>query len=95
MESHLAARTAAKHNLPFAILRVVADPEERSLPPAALAGMRADGSTDTGSVLRSLARNPGQFLQLAHVAADACRAYGALLRCYRRLGPGLGLFDLG
>jgi adenosylhomocysteine nucleosidase len=95
MESHLAARTAAKHNLPFAILRVVADPEERGLPPAALAGMRADGTTDAGAVLRSLGRNPGQFLQLARVATDACRAYGALLRCYRRLGPGLGLIDLG
>ncbi len=95
MESHLAARTAAKHNLPFAILRVVADPEGRGLPPAALAGMRADGTTDAGAVLRSLGGNPGQFLQLARVATDACRAYVALLRCYRRLGPGLGLFDLG
>ncbi len=38
-----------QHGLPFAVLRVVADPQERDLPPAALAGMRADGTTDVGS----------------------------------------------
>ena len=43
MESHLVARIAAELALPFAILRVIADPAERELPAAALAGMRADG----------------------------------------------------
>ncbi len=94
MESHVVARTAAKHNLPFVILRVVADSQERGLPPAALAGMRADGTTDAMGVVRSLAKNPGQLPQLIRVAADAYRAYVALLRCHRRLGPGLGLFDV-
>jgi adenosylhomocysteine nucleosidase len=95
MESHVAARLAAKHALPFAILRVVADPQERTLPEAALAGMRADGTTDVAAVLSSLGKNPGQVPQLVRLAADAGRAYYALLRCHRRLGPGLGLFDLG
>ncbi len=95
MESHVAARLAAKHGLPFAILRVVADPQERGLPPAALAGMRAEGTTDVAAVLGCLGKNPGQIPQLVRVAADAGRAYFALLRCHRRLGPGLGLFDLG
>ena len=45
-------------------------------------------------VVRSLAKNPGQLPQLIRVAADAYRAYVALLRCHRRLGPGLGLFDV-
>jgi adenosylhomocysteine nucleosidase len=95
MESHVAARLAAKHGLPFAILRVVADPQERTLPEAALAGMRADGTTDVAAVLSSLGKDPAQIPQLIRVAADAGRAYYALLRCHRRLGPGLGLFDLG
>lgn len=95
MESHVAARIAAKHALPFAMVRVVADPQERDLPLAAIAGMRADGTVDAAAVLRSLAENPGQILQLVRVVADAGRAYYALLRCHRRLGPGLGLFDLG
>jgi adenosylhomocysteine nucleosidase len=95
MESHVAGRSAAKHGLPFAILRVVADPKDRALPPAALAGMRIDGTTDAAAVLRSLGKNPRQIPQLVRLTADACRAYWALLRCHRRLGPGLGLFDLG
>jgi adenosylhomocysteine nucleosidase len=95
MESYLAARAAAARGLPFAILRVVADPSDRSLPAAALAGMRADGSTDVLAVLRSLAADPRQVPQLVRLAADAARAYRALLRCHRLLGPGLGLFDLG
>jgi len=95
MESHVAARIAARHALPFAVVRVVADPQERDLPPAALVGMRADGTTDAAAVLRSLAKNPAQIPQLVRVAADALHAYSALLRCHRRLGPGLGRFDLG
>jgi adenosylhomocysteine nucleosidase len=95
MESHVAARVAARHALPFAVLRVVADPQARDLPQAALAGMRADGTTDVVAVLRSLGKDPGQIAQLGRVAADAGRAYWALLRCHRRLGPGLGLIDLG
>jgi adenosylhomocysteine nucleosidase len=95
MESHVAARVAARHGLPFAVLRVVADPVERALPPAALAGMREDGGTDPAAVLVSLAKNPRQIAQLVRVAADACRAYYTLLGCHRRLGPGLGLIDLG
>lgn len=95
MEGHVAARVAAKHALPFGVLRVVADPQERDLPQAALAGMRADGTTDAVAVLRALGRDPGQIAQLVRVAADAGRAYWALLRCHRRLGPGLGLIDLG
>lgn len=95
MESHVAARVAARHGLPFAVLRVVADPMERPLPPAALAGMRESGAADPAAVLLSLGRDPRQIPQLVRVAADAGRAYYALLRCHRRLGPGLGLFDLG
>ena len=95
MESHVAARVAARHGLPFAVLRVVADPVERALPPAALAGMREDGGTDPAAVLVSLAKNPRQIAQLVRVAADACRAYYTLLGCHRRMGPGLGLIDLG
>jgi adenosylhomocysteine nucleosidase len=95
MDSHVAARVAAGHGLPFAVLRVVADPMERALPPAALAGMRESGAADPAAVLLSLGRDPRQIPQLVRVTADAGRAYYALLRCHRRLGPGLGLFDLG
>ena len=94
MESHLVARIAAELVLPFAILRVIADPVERGLPPAALAGMRADGRVNFGAVLASIARSPRQLPVLIRLAAEAGRAGAALLRCSDRLGPRLGFRDL-
>ncbi len=44
MESGLAARVAAENELPFAALRVVADPHDRALPPAAQILLRHDGT---------------------------------------------------
>jgi adenosylhomocysteine nucleosidase len=95
MESHLVARAAAQHGLPFAMLRVVSDPAERAIPTAAIAGMREDGSADVVAVARSLAKQPAQIPQLMYVTADAARAYYALFRCHRRLGAGLGFIDFG
>ncbi len=94
MESHVVARIAAELALPFAVLRVIADPAERALPPAALAGMRADGRIDVGAVLASLARSPGQLPALIRLADEAGRARAALLRCSDLLGPRLGFRDL-
>ena len=54
MESHIAAKIAARHGVPFAACRVIIDPAERTLPPAALVGMRADGRPDVFAVIRSL-----------------------------------------
>ncbi len=90
MESHIAGRAAARASVPFAILRVIADPAERVLPQAAVMGLRADGRPDVAAVLRSVARNPAQLAALARVAGDARHAMAALARCKRRLGPGLG-----
>ncbi len=95
MESHVAARIAERRAIPFAVLRVVADPQGRDLPPAALAGMRSDGTMDALAVLRILGKDPGQIPQLAHIAADAVRGLWSLLGCHRRVGPGCGLIDLG
>ena len=90
MESHVAARLAALHGLPFAALRVVADPAERTLPPAALVGMRPDGTTDLGAVLRALGRAPRQLPGLIRTGLDAQAAFSALKASRRALA---GLFD--
>jgi adenosylhomocysteine nucleosidase len=95
MESHIAARLAAEHGLPFAALRVIADPATRAVPPAALAGMSKDGRVDVLAVLAALARNPGQLPALVGLAADTRRAMAELFRRHRLLGPGFGFFDLG
>src|SRR5262249_26291559 len=95
MESHIAARIAAEHGLPFATLRVIADSAVRAVPSAALAGMGKDGRVDVLAVLVALARAPDQLPAFAGLAADTRRAMAKLFRCHRLLGPGFGFFDLG
>lgn len=95
MESHIAASVAAGHGLPFAVLRVVADPANRRVPQAALAGMREDGATDAMAVLRALMQTPGDLIDLPGVACNAYVAKAALARARRDLGAGFGLADLG
>ena len=97
MESHIAARVAAAHGVPFAACRVIIDPAERTLPPAALVGIRMDGTTDPLAVLRSVMRQPSQVPLLLRVIADAMAAHTALLRGRKRLGADLsfpGLEDI-
>jgi adenosylhomocysteine nucleosidase len=93
MESHIAARLATEHGLPFAALRVIADPAVRGVPPAALAGMSKDGRVDLWAVLASLARAPDQLPAMMSLAADMRRATAELFRCYRIVGPGFSFFD--
>lgn len=93
MESHIAARVAAAYQLPFAALRVVADPAERRLPHAALVGMQSDGTLALGAVARSLLRDPRQVPQLFQTALDARAAFEALFRGRKLLAGALGFTD--
>ena len=96
MESHIVARVAARHRLPFVVVRVVADPAERQLPHAATVGMRADGRVDVAAVLTSLARDPRQVPGLIRTALDARAAFAGLLRSRKLLGRDFGFaVDLG
>ena len=96
MESHVVAELAARHGLPFAVLRVIADPVGGAIPAAAVSAMRSDGAAlATLACLRSLVRHPGQVPALLRVALDTSRALLQLRRCVRSLGPGLGFFERG
>ena len=96
MESHIAARVAARHGLPFAFLRVISDAADTTLPPAALAGMRPDGGIALGAILGSLARQPGQLPALFRTARDAGRAFRVLRRVHHVLRRrGIGRLDPG
>ena len=95
MESHIAASIAGSHGLPFAVLRVVADPARQRIPEAALCGMRADGSLDPMAVLRALWRQPGDIAHMPSVARNAWVARNALARARHGLGRGFGLPDFG
>ena len=87
MESFQAAALARELGVPFAAVRVVADPLERELPPAVHSGLQPDGSVALAAVVDSLAREPGQVLSLARVALDAYVAFSALLKGREKLGP--------
>jgi hopanoid-associated phosphorylase len=91
MESHIAARAAARFGVPLAILRAVADPAERALPEAAVAGMGGDGRPAVRAMLAALGRDPLQLPALVRIAADARAAMAALSACMRLLGPRFGL----
>lgn len=93
MESHIAARFAAEQNLPFAAFRVIADPAERQLPPAALVALREDGTLAIGAVLRSLLRQPRQMPHLIKTAFDTKAAFESLFRGRKMIASGFGLGD--
>lgn len=89
MESHLAARAARAHGLPFAALRVISDRADRTLPPAALVAMRPDGGIALDRVLASVLRHPAQIPALIRTARDSQTAFAELRRNLDVLGPGL------
>jgi adenosylhomocysteine nucleosidase len=95
MESHIAARVAAAHRIPFAACRVVIDAADRPLPPAALIGLRPDGTADVPAVFRSVLRQPGQLPALVRTALDARIARAALRRGRQMLGVGLAFPHFG
>jgi adenosylhomocysteine nucleosidase len=90
MESLIAGQYALQQRVPFVILRAVADPAERSLPPLALKAMAPDGGIDVQAVIGELIRSPWQLTGLRALAADSGAAFRALKRC-RGLLPGLFL----
>jgi adenosylhomocysteine nucleosidase len=102
MESHIAAKLAQAHSLPFVVLRVVADAAESELPHAASVALGPDGKVKLGAVLYSVVRQPHQIPALIGAFRDSKTAFAALLRCRDALGIGLAgpdvrepLLDMG
>jgi len=94
MESHMVSWLAAAHGLAFASVRVIVDPADRVVPPAAVLGMGADGRTDISAMVRDLVARPSQLPPLARIAADAFVARAELQRVRRLLGSHFGLLEL-
>jgi hopanoid-associated phosphorylase len=86
MESHIAGTIAAARGLPFMVCRAVVDPVWRTLPSAATAGLRDDGTTALGPILRELTRQPNQLGALIRLAADARAARSTLIQARHTLG---------
>jgi adenosylhomocysteine nucleosidase len=90
MESHILTAGARSAGLPYAIMRSVSDPADRSLPTCVLAGMKTDGETNPLGVISALARRPWELPALLRTAHEAQRAFEALARARARLGSTLG-----
>jgi len=94
MESQVAARFAAKRNLPLAALRVISDDAHHVLPPAALVAMRPDGGISIGRVLWSVMKKPAQLPALVRTGRASRCAFAELLRCCDLAGVGIAGLDL-
>ena len=78
LESGAVARMAARHGLPFAVVRAVCDPTGRNLPLLALSALDAGGRIGVARVVGSLLRHPLQLPGLLGLARDAMRARASL-----------------
>ena len=85
MESHIVARFARERRLRFAVIRAVADPAERGLPPAAMVAIGPQGKMDIPALARSIVSQPGQFGALIRLGLDARAGMRALDRAARVL----------
>ena len=90
MESHGAARAAAKAGVPFLVLRALADPAGRDLPLAAQVAMAPDGGIRHGAVLGALTRRPWEIPAMLRLAGNARAGLAALERAVRAVPVLLG-----
>ncbi len=76
MESGIAAEWARDQGLPFAAVRVAADPYDFTLPPAAQIPLLPDGTPNRPAIDESISQNPGQIgdlMKLQGYFQDAMR----------------------
>lgn len=77
-ESAVVAGTAEAAGIPFLVLRTIADPATRALPPAALIPLTEDGTPALIPVLREVLRRPRQIAALFGLARETRQALTAL-----------------
>ena len=87
MESHVAAKVAQAHGLPFAIARIVSDEVGHLLPHAITVSMRPDGGVHAAAMLRSLAADPRQLGDIAKTVSSFAKGFRGLKAGARMLGP--------
>lgn len=78
MESHIAARVAKLHGLPFAIVRIISDEVDHLLPHAITVSMQTDGGFDRAAMRRSLAHEPGQQADVIKTMVQFAKGFRGL-----------------
>ncbi len=86
-ESHRVAQAAVAAQVPFLVIRAVADPFRRDIPPWLPATIADDGAPDVGAVAAGLARRPWQLPRLVALGLDFRCAMKTLRRVALRAGP--------
>lgn len=81
MESHIAAAFAARHGIPFAAVRVISDPADRTLPSVTSQAITASGEIRTWSIIRKLLLHPWQLPDLIRAGRDSSIAFATLGKC--------------
>lgn len=89
MESCAVARIAHDADIPFLVIRAIADPASRTIPEAAMRAMGPDGQTHPLKALRALLESPSEIWNFALLARDGRAAFAALRRV-ALLGPDFG-----
>jgi adenosylhomocysteine nucleosidase len=87
LESATVAQAATLAGFPFLVIRAIADPAERDLPPAAYIRLTPDGAPNLGKILASVLGGPGQIAALVRIARDARLAFRTLNRAVLAARP--------
>jgi len=89
MESAIVAQAAEAAGIPFLVLRTIADPSTRELPPAALIPLAEDGTPAFRRVFQEVMRRPRQIGALFGLARETRQALTALAGPARALRAAL------
>jgi len=87
MESQAVAEAAQAHNVPFLVIRAIADPAHRRLPEAALNAIDANGKTRLAPIFQGIVKDPLLLGDLIRLSWDAARARAALRHAANQLLP--------
>lgn len=93
MESAILAREAAKHNLPFIVVRVIHDPAAQAIPAAFSDIMRANGQIDPWKLVKGLMFNWPGFAELKKMSNNDAQARTNLEGLTRLALPAFGRID--
>ncbi len=89
MESHVVARVAVRHGLPFIVIRAISDPHDRFVPPWLQRCLTPGGDLRIRSLLWHVILRPGSWQNLAGLSRDSKNAFESLRSVALGIGPGL------
>jgi adenosylhomocysteine nucleosidase len=89
MESAAVAKAAAHADVPFLVIRAVADPAQTALPTSALRALNAEGRLQGFTLLANLFKHPKDILSLWQLAEHFRAASATLQAAVTYVGPTL------